>query len=53
MENKDEMELTDCYKCGSEITAHIYAVHPLCDSCENGFNKWFGHEIAKLDKQVS
>lgn len=36
-----ELEKTTCYKCEAEITAPVGAVHPLCDNCDEDFQKWF------------
>jgi predicted RNA-binding Zn-ribbon protein involved in translation (DUF1610 family) len=42
----EKMEQTECYKCGTEITAFEGAVHPLCSDCETSFDAWFAEALA-------
>lgn len=37
------MAKTACYNCESEIEVEDdTVVHPLCDTCEIGFDEWIG-----------
>lgn len=38
-------ELTTCYKCERPIVSDAYAVHPLCEICEQGFDEWFTKQL--------
>lgn len=40
-----EFEMTKCYKCEKDLLAVKSAVHPLCDDCEESFQKWFDREL--------
>jgi len=40
-----EFELTKCYKCDKNLLAVIGSVHPLCDDCEDHFEKWLKGEL--------
>lgn len=45
------LEITNCYKCDSAVTAPVGVVHPLCDNCDDDFQKWFA-EVTNWDKQL-
>jgi hypothetical protein len=38
-------ELTTCYKCERPMMSDAYAVHPLCEICEQGFDEWFTKQL--------
>ena len=42
------IELTTCYQCEAELVAPKGAVHPLCRSCEAGFDDWFSQQLIQL-----